>query len=92
MFKLTIEEKEELENKIKELKAEIERIEFVLKMNERATDNNNVYENKNNSQNIGPLELTGSPFKCCENCSNNTKNGGSGICCCDLPYHEMFKW
>lgn len=23
---------------------------------------------------------------CCRNCSNHPRNGGSGICCCTLPY------
>ena len=23
---------------------------------------------------------------CCRNCSNHPSNGGSGICCCSLPY------
>ena len=25
---------------------------------------------------------------CCDSCSNNTKNGGSGICNCALPYMQ----
>ena len=28
-------------------------------------------------------------YKCCENCSNNPKNGGSGVCNCTLPYYEQ---
>ena len=28
-------------------------------------------------------------YKCCENCSNNPNNGGSGICNCTLPYYEQ---
>lgn len=27
-------------------------------------------------------------YKCCENCSNNPKNGGSGICLCTRPSME----
>lgn len=27
-------------------------------------------------------------YKCCENCPNSPKNGGSGICNCVLPYFE----
>jgi len=26
-------------------------------------------------------------YDCCENCSNNPKNGGSGVCFCTLPYY-----
>lgn len=34
------------------------------------------------------------PFECCKNCPNNYKNNpsGGGVCSCDLPYHEMFRW
>ena len=24
--------------------------------------------------------------ECCRNCSNHPSNGGSGVCCCTLPY------
>ena len=36
-------------------------------------------------------ELTLEP-KCCQDCPNHIKNGGSGTCCCSLPDQEMFKW
>lgn len=34
------------------------------------------------------------PFECCKDCPNNFKNNPSsgGVCSCDLPYHEMFRW
>ena len=34
------------------------------------------------------------PFECCKDCPNNFKNNPSsgGICSCDLPYKEMFRW
>ena len=32
-----------------------------------------------------PHENDGTP-ECCRNCSNHPSNGGSGICCCMLPY------
>ena len=34
------------------------------------------------------------PFECCKDCPNNFKNipSGGGICSCDLPYKEMFRW
>ena len=34
------------------------------------------------------------PFECCRNCPNNFKNNpaSGGVCSCDLPYKEMFKW
>ena len=33
-----------------------------------------------------PMGEWGYVPKCCENCSNPPKNGGSGICNCTLPY------
>ena len=34
------------------------------------------------------------PFECCKDCPNNFKNNPSsgGVCSCDLPYQEMFRW
>lgn len=35
------------------------------------------------------LEVNGFDYPdCCEGCSNNPKNGGSGICNCTLPYMQ----
>lgn len=49
--------------------------------------------NKNISA-TGPLDMYEPPFECCKNCPNNFKNNpsGGGVCSCDLPYKEMFKW
>lgn len=35
------------------------------------------------------LEINGFDYpSCCDDCSNNPKNGGSGICNCTLPYMQ----
>lgn len=43
---------------------------------------------------VGSLNTYEPPFECCRNCPNNFKNNpsGGGVCSCDLPYKEMFKW
>lgn len=43
---------------------------------------------------IGLLNRHEPPFECCRNCPNNFINNpaGGGVCSCDLPYKEMFKW
>ena len=37
---------------------------------------------------FNPNECDVSFSSCCDECSNNPKNGGSGICNCTLPYMQ----
>jgi len=39
-----------------------------------------------------PYTITTPNFSCCERCSNNPKNGGSGFCHCTLPYMTYTAW
>lgn len=73
-----------------------------LDYNQQARNNSNNWEIKPNEDPINKVQkfveqnhiLYEPPFECCKNCPNNFKNNPSsgGICSCDLPYKEMFKW
>ena len=108
MFKLSKEELDKMKEEIKELKKKIDRLEFIIKMNERDSNENKDYEGSNSDFHLNygnkypkgvtfiepTLGICESPFECCKNCPNNYKNNpsGGGVCSCDLPYREMFRW
>jgi len=52
------------------------------------------YQSFYNAQRNTVLDKLEPPFECCKNCPNNFKNNpsGGGVCSCDLPYQEIFKW
>jgi hypothetical protein len=62
-----------------------------LQLNYEDTDNGK-YNKTIKKQ--SPLDMYEPPFECCRNCPNNFRNNPSsgGVCSCDLPYKEMFKW
>ena len=72
-----------------------------LQLNYEDTDNGKYNKNikilgekDKDISTIGSLNAYEPPFKCCRNCPNNFKNNpaSGGVCSCDLPYKEMFKW
>lgn len=53
-----------------------------------------IEDEYNKNMNIIYTSSTIPPFECCKDCPNNFKNNplSGGVCSCDLPYKEMFKW
>lgn len=48
------------------------------------TDDDNYLNNTNRTVPFPGSQLYN--YDPCATCPNNTKNGGSGVCCCALPY------
>lgn len=107
MFRLSQEEIDKMKEEVKELRKKIDRLEWFIKINEYDPNEHKVYEGGSDLQlNYGnkypkgvtfvepTLNTYEPPFECCRNCPNNFRNNPSsgGVCSCDLPYKEMFKW